>query len=176
MSGTAISDEQLRALFEAARWSPTHYNVQNWRFTYAKRDTAHWDGYLDALWKDNITWAKDAAVLLVVISKKTYAYKDRIENLHSHSFEAGAAFMAMSLEGAARGLAVHAMGGFDEAKIRAVIGLTGKDDYQVEAMVAVGNPKAGGQEYLTKRREIDQFTSEGIFAEKLTAEPHFDLL
>ncbi|KAH9395649.1 hypothetical protein TYRP_020383 [Tyrophagus putrescentiae] len=116
---------------------------------------------------------QDAAALVVVLSKKSYEYNDRTEVLHSHSFEAGAAFMALSLEGTARGLAVHAMGGFDDAKVREVIGLTGNEEYQVEAVLAVGNPKAGGVEYITKRREVEQFTSEGKFVEKVEAKPFF---
>lgn len=173
LTGTPISDEDLRALFEAARWSPSHYNVQNWRFTYSKRGSPSWEGYLGTLWEGNIAWAKDAAALVVVLSKKSYVYNDRTEVLHSHSFEAGAAFMALSLEGTARGLAVHAMGGFDDAKVREVIGLTGNEEYQVEAVLAVGNPKAGGVEYITKRREVEQFTSEGKFVEKVEAKPFF---
>ena len=40
MSGEEISDEDLMRLFEAARWAPSSYNGQPWRFIYAKRNTA----------------------------------------------------------------------------------------------------------------------------------------
>ena len=97
MDATPISDDTLMALFEAARWAPSHYNTQNWRFVYAKRDTPYWEAYLDALWDGNKAWAKDAAVLVVAMSKKSYVYNGRVVPLPSHSFEAGSAWMAMAL-------------------------------------------------------------------------------
>jgi nitroreductase len=35
MSGETIATEQLMSLFEAARWAPSSYNGQLWRFLYA---------------------------------------------------------------------------------------------------------------------------------------------
>ncbi len=49
MSGEALSDAQLMVLFEAAKWAPSSYNNQPWRFLYAKRDTAHWPRFFDLL-------------------------------------------------------------------------------------------------------------------------------
>ncbi|KAI2808336.1 hypothetical protein BLOT_006278 [Blomia tropicalis] len=166
MNGTSISDETLQILFEAARWAPSHYNTQNWRFVYAKRDSIYWEPFVDALWDGNRHWAKDAAVLVVVISKRSYIYNGNLIPLPSHSFEAGSAWFAMALEGTARGLVMHAMGGYDEQKIREIIELD-SDDYQVEAMVSIGNPTDETvSESTTSRHEIDQFISEGKFEEK----------
>ena len=39
MSGEELSDEELFSLFEAARWAPSSYNNQPWRFVYAKKNT-----------------------------------------------------------------------------------------------------------------------------------------
>lgn len=167
MNGTSISDETLQILFEAARWAPSHYNTQNWRFVYAKRDSIYWEPFVDALWDGNRNWAKDAAVLVVVISKRSYIYNGNLIPLPSHSFEAGSAWFAMALEGTARGLVMHAIGGYDEQKIREIIELD-SDDYQVEAMVSIGNPTDETiSESTTSRHEIDQFISEGKFEEKL---------
>lgn len=167
MNGTSVDDDTLMSLFEAARYNPSHYNVQNHRFVYSKRDSDSWPSFVDALWEPNQAWAKDAAVLMVVLSKKTYVYNGKTIPLPSHSFEAGSAFLSMALEGTGRGLVVHAMGGYDEEKAKAAIGLT-DDNYQVEAMVAVGNPteKTSG-ETITPRFELEKFISEGKFVEKL---------
>ncbi|MGC1930655.1 MAG: nitroreductase family protein [Candidatus Nitrosopolaris sp.] len=43
MTGEEITDEDLMGLFEAARWVPSSYNNQPWRFIYAKGDTKHWE-------------------------------------------------------------------------------------------------------------------------------------
>ena len=72
MSGEKISNEQLLSLFEAARWAPSSYNGQPWRFIYAHRETAHWDTLFNLLIPFNQGWAKNSAVLVVIISKKTF--------------------------------------------------------------------------------------------------------
>lgn len=167
MNGQPVKDEELMSLFEAARWSPSHYNTQGWRFVYSKRDSKSWNDYLDALVPGNRKWAKDAGVLIVVLSKKFSTYKGKKEEVHSHSFDAGSAWMAMALEGTARNLVVHAMGGFDHKKAAKMIGLN-SSDYRIEAMIAVGNrAKNGAPEKTTQRNEIEKFISEDVFKEKL---------
>ena len=36
----SVSDEDLRSLFEAARWAPSSYNEQPWSFIVAKKEDA----------------------------------------------------------------------------------------------------------------------------------------
>lgn len=156
------------SLFEAARWAPSHFNTQTWRFVYTKRGSKQWDQYLNALTPGNRKWASKAGVLMVVLSKLTNVHKNKPEPVPSHSFDTGSAWMAMALEGTARGLVVHAMGGFEHEKAASMIGLK-SDDYQIEAMIAVGHrdKKAGAAEKTTSRHEIEKFISEGVFTEKL---------
>ena len=66
MSGEEISQEELMRLFEAARWAPSSFNTQQWRALYARRGTEHWQTFFDLLVDANKTWAKNAAVLVVV--------------------------------------------------------------------------------------------------------------
>lgn len=59
------------------------------------------------------------------------------------------------------------MGGFDHKKAAKMIGLT-SSDYQIEAMVAIGNrAKNGAPEKTTQRNEVEKFTSEDVFKEKI---------
>ena len=37
MSGEPMTDKELMPLFEAARWAPSSYNGQPWRFIYGSR-------------------------------------------------------------------------------------------------------------------------------------------
>ena len=39
------TDEELMTVLEAARWAPSSYNVQPWRFLYAKKGSADWDKF-----------------------------------------------------------------------------------------------------------------------------------
>ncbi len=58
--------ETIMALFEAARWAPSSYNDQPWRFIYAKRNTKY-GKIFNLLAEPNKIWAKNAAVLVVII-------------------------------------------------------------------------------------------------------------
>ncbi|HJU58758.1 MAG TPA: nitroreductase family protein, partial [Nitrososphaeraceae archaeon] len=77
MTGEDIDDEDLMSLFEAARWAPSSYNNQPWRFIYAKRNTESWNKLFDLLYEGNKVWAKNAAVLAVIISRKNFEYNDK---------------------------------------------------------------------------------------------------
>src|SRR6059058_6564693 len=76
MSGEEISREELMRLFEAARWAPSSFNAQQWRALYARRGTEHWQTFFDLLVDANKTWAKNAAVLVVFISRKFFDHND----------------------------------------------------------------------------------------------------
>lgn len=136
MTGEPLDRESLRALFEAARWAPSSYNNQHWRFCYATRDGAGWETYLDLLAEGNRTWAADAGALVVVISKTTFDHAD--EPAPTHSFDTGAAWENLALEAARRGLVAHGMQGFDYDRARQVLDVP--DEFDVEAMCAVGEP------------------------------------
>ena len=134
MTGESLSEDEYLPLFEAARWAPSAFNNQHWRFLVADRDDEEWDAFVDLLNDWNQSWASDAAILAVVVSKTTFDHND--EPAPSHAFDAGAAWQNLALEGARRGLAVHAMGGFDRE--RAAEELAVPDEFAVQAMVAIG--------------------------------------
>src|SRR6266581_4786864 len=72
MSGEEISHEELMRLFEAARWAPSSFNAQQWRALYGRRGTEHWQTFFELLVDANKAWAKNAAVLVVFISRKNF--------------------------------------------------------------------------------------------------------
>lgn len=145
MSGAPMTDEELLPLFEAARWAPSCYNNQPWRFIYAKRDNPdEWRRLFDLMVEFNQGWAKNASVLVVVISKNTFDHNGK--PAVTHSYDTGAAWMSLALEATARGLVTHGMQGFDYEKARKSLGIP--DDYTVEAMIAIG--KKGKKEDLSK--------------------------
>src|SRR4030095_13817484 len=74
MSGEEIPEEDLMVLFEAARWAPSSYNNQPWRILYARRSSEHWPLFFDLLADTNKAWAKNAAALLLFVSKTTFDY------------------------------------------------------------------------------------------------------
>ena len=135
MSGEEIAEVDLFSLLEAARWAPSSNNNQPWRFIYARRNTPHWNTFFNLLAEGNQIWAKNAAALLVVISKTTF---DSDKPSRTHSYDAGAAWASFALQGSQNDLVVHGMQGFDYAKAKEILEIP--DDYQVEAMAAIGRP------------------------------------
>ena len=137
-TGETMPDTEMFRLFEAARWTPSSSNRQPWRFLYAKHDTPDWPLFFDLLKPGNQRWADAASVLLVVVSKRTAKVNDsdEVRENPSHSFDTGAACMALALQAAAMGWAAHAMAGFDAARAIAKLGVP--DDYSMECMIAVG--------------------------------------
>lgn len=134
MTGESLDEAEYLPLFEAARWAPSAFNNQHWRFLYASREDDEWNTFVDLLTEGNKAWATDAAVLAVIVSKTTFDHND--EPAPVHSFDTGAAWENLALEGARRDLAVHGMAGFDYE--RAAEELDVPDEFEVEAMVAIG--------------------------------------
>ncbi len=134
MTGETLSDEEIMSLFEAARFAPSSYNGQPWHFLYAKRETAQWPLFFNLMIEFNQSWTKNAALLILVISAKNFAHNNKPSR--THSFDTGAAWMSLALEASSRGLVAHGMEGFDY--VRAQKDLEIPDNYQVEAMVAIG--------------------------------------
>lgn len=136
MSGEALAEHEIDALFEAARWAPSCFNEQPWRFLFARRDTPSWKTFFSLLVEGNQRWASNAALLAVVVSRRAFERNER--ESRTHSFDAGAAWQCLALQGSALGLVVHGMAGFDYEGAR--INLEVPDSYRVEAMIAVGRP------------------------------------
>jgi len=134
----AIPEAALLTLLEAARWAPSSYNAQPWRFIYALRDTEDWQPIFDALVEFNQGWAKRAAALVVVASARESERADGAgrESNPWHSFDAGAAWASLAFQATLSGLAAHAMAGFDPDRLRQATGLP--EGYAIEAVVAVG--------------------------------------
>ncbi|MFH5805687.1 nitroreductase family protein [Alienimonas sp. DA493] len=168
MSGEALAEEELMRLFEAARWAPSTYNEQEWRFLYARRQTPHWDAFFGLLAEPNQAWCGKAAVLGVVLSKKTFTRNGKPNPVHT--FDSGLAYQNLSLQGAAMGLVVHGMAGFDFDKARRELNVP--EDFAVEAMFAVGRhgDPADLPEELREREEpsgrkpVGEIVCEGPFA------------
>src|ERR687898_247060 len=170
MTGEEIDNEEIMSLFEAARWAPSSYNNQPWRFIYAKRNnTESWNKLFDLLYEGNKVWAKNAAALVVVISRKNFEYNEKPSV--THQFDAGAAWENLALEAVDLGIATHAMEGFDHQKAKNNLGIP--ESYNVMAMIAIGKrgpkenltPKLQEAEFPSDRKPLTEIVMEGYFRE-----------
>ena len=167
MSAERLSEAELMSLFEAARWAPSSFNEQPWRFVYAERDGEHWPRFFDLLSEGNRRWAGAAAVLVVVLSRTTF---ERNGNpFRTHSYDTGAAWQNIALQGCRMGLVMHGMAGFDYERAREVLEVP--DEFAVEAMIAVGRPAPAevlpepvrAREFPSGRKPVTELAFPGVF-------------
>jgi nitroreductase len=121
------------SLFEAARWAPSSYNDQPWRFIYAKKDTPEWDRLFNLLVPFNQSWARNGAVLIAIVSRNTF---ENNKPSPTHSFDTGAAWENLALQASSMGLVAHGMSGFDMNRARKELSVP--DNYTIEAMAVIG--------------------------------------
>jgi nitroreductase len=134
-SSQDVSNEDLSAVLEAARWAASSYNEQPWRFFVARKsDPEAFKRFLDVLVPANQAWASSAPVLIIMAAKKKFTHNgaDNYYALH----DAGQALAHLMLQAIDVGLHAHAMAGFDHEKARKEIGIP--DEYAIGAAVALG--------------------------------------
>ncbi|MGA9530559.1 MAG: nitroreductase family protein [Candidatus Babeliales bacterium] len=168
MSGEQISKEQLMSLFEAARWAPSSFNNQPWRFIYAQKNTPFWDTLFNLLVPFNQQWVSTASILLVVFSYMRFTKTNKPSR--THAFDTGAAVQNLALEAYSQELVVHAMEGFDYDQAYQACSIP-RDDYEIHAMLAIGKPgnvqllnqELQQREEPSDRVPINTLIYEGIF-------------
>jgi nitroreductase len=175
-----VPEETLMAAFEAARWAASSYNEQPWRFVIARSEDDR-KRFLAFLMEANQAWAKDAPVLVVVCSKKTFSHNGSPNR--TYQFDAGAASAYMALGATLNGLIAHGMAGFDPDGARATLGLP--TDFDPIAVFALGYhgdsaklpAEIAAREVPVGRRPVKDSIMEGRFlpAEEKQAEAGTEL-
>lgn len=169
MDSSPVDTDALNCLFEAARWAPSTYNEQEWRFVYAHRDTDHWQDFFDLLVEANQDWCQRAGVLILAFSRTTFSRNGRPNPVHE--FDTGLAVENLLLQAAAMGLVAHAMAGFDRGQSKRALGIP--DGFEPHCMIAIGHPgnPADLPENYEKmdqnpsgRKPISQIACEGKFS------------
>jgi nitroreductase len=132
-----VSNADLRALLDAARWAPSSYNEQPWRFIVGvKSDGDAYGKLLGTLMEANRVWAEKAPVLLLTVGKRTFSHNGSDNRYAMH--DAGMALANLMIQATAMGLSVHAMGGFDLEAARREFNIP--EDYELGAAAAIGYP------------------------------------
>lgn len=141
--GSAPVDENaLRNALEAARWAPSAFNRQPWRFLVTRRGTSAHARELNSLIEFNQGWAKDAGALVVVLTQTTDATGTPLPEAQ---YDAGQAAAYFTLQAHADGLHVHQMSGFDTDAVSREFSLADNTDNPDGTLVpltviAVGTP------------------------------------
>jgi nitroreductase len=150
-----ISEHDLLTMLEAGRWAASSYNSQPWRFLWARRDTAHWNKFLDLLVPFNQSWAKNASALIVLVSNPLMRPPGAQADVpsRSHTLDAGTASGYIALQAGRMGWYAHGMVGLDVD--RAAVALSVPSGFRVEAAYAIGKlgDKASLPEMLQAREQ-----------------------
>jgi nitroreductase len=132
-----ISDTDLLAILEAARWAPSAFNGQPWRFFVGRQGDATYSQILDSLVEFNQGWAKNAASLILVAAKPT---RDDGSIHPDYQFDCGLAVAQLVIETHDRGLVAHQMTGFDKDKARTNLEMA--SEFVPVVVIAIGKQDA----------------------------------
>jgi nitroreductase len=94
-SDREVRDEDLRAILEAARWAPSSYNEQPWRYILARRsDEAAFAKAVSCLLEGNQVWARRVPVLMIAVTVTTFARNGKPNKAAQHDLGLAAATSA----------------------------------------------------------------------------------
>lgn len=133
-SSRQVSSGDLRKIFEAARWAPSSYNEQPWRFIVGLKGTETFEKIAATLGGFNQRWAPKAPVLILGVARTKFSHNGSPNAYAIHDLGAAAGFM--TLQAAALGLATHQMAGFDHDAARRAFGIP--EEYELGSAMALG--------------------------------------
>jgi nitroreductase len=129
-----VEQDKLLSLLEAARWAPSSFNHQPWRFIVATKDNpTEYNRLLSILVEFNQGWAKNAPVLILAVAK--LHFDDG--KLNRHAFhDTGLALENLVIQATALGLSTHQIAGFqvDQAREQYEI----PSEYEPATVITVG--------------------------------------
>jgi nitroreductase len=170
-NGESIPEATLFSFFEAARWAPSSYNSQPWRFIYGRAGTPSWQPIFDSLGEFNRAWAHRASALVLVLSKTGWVQpgKTEAQALVSHSFDAGAAWASLALQATLSGWHAHGIGGFDREGARRALSIPA--DHAIEAVIAIG--RKGDKAVLSEALQAREAPNQRLPLSQLVADGRF---
>lgn len=132
----SVNTEQITALLEAARWAPSCFGDQPWRFLVWDKntDTPAWQQAFDCLVPSNQAWVKDASVLILTCADTVFNHNQQPNRWAQ--YDTGAAAENLCLQAASMGLMAHQMGGFNADLTREKFNIPAQ--FTPMAMICVG--------------------------------------
>lgn len=131
-----VTKDQLVSLLEAARWAPSCFGDEPWRYVICNKsdNLQAWQSAFDCLVPGNQGWAVNAPVLLLICADTLFGHNDKPNKWAA--YDTGAATENLCLQATALGLMAHQMGGFDADQARKTFNVP--ERFQILAMVTVG--------------------------------------
>lgn len=139
-----VTDDQLRAVLEAARWAPSNGNTQPARFLVGRRNDDTYERLFALLSQRNQGWAHPAGALVLVCA----ATRNDKGELPMWEYGVGLAAENLVLQAVAEGLVAHQMGGFNREGAALVFSLP----VDVRPLVVIALGTLGSPDQLDDER------------------------
>ncbi|PKM84659.1 MAG: nitroreductase [Firmicutes bacterium HGW-Firmicutes-11] len=145
---TPVDPVDIKGVLEAARYAPSCFNEQPWRFILGDSDPIRGQIF-GLLTEKNQRWAKRAPVLILIVAQKLFEQTGKDNPWHA--FDSGTAWGFLALEAWRRGLITHGMGGFHKKDASALFDLSEHElPIAVIALGYQGDPKVLDEEQQLK--------------------------
>lgn len=128
-------EETIMQLFEAARWAPSAFNEQPWRFLYVNKNNKDaYEKLFNCLVDANKEWAKTAPVLILVMAKKNFSHNNKPN--YFHMYDTGMSVENLIIRAMENDIYVHQMAGFSADKARGNFNIS--EEYSIISVAALG--------------------------------------
>ncbi len=134
-SDRPLTPDILKAIVEAARWAPSSFNEQTWRFLLATKESPEaYEKLLNCLMEPNRVWAKDAPVLILVAAKLNFSHNGKPNRHALH--DVGLSVGNLTVQATSMDLILHQMAGFYVDKAREEFGISA--EYEPVSILVLG--------------------------------------
>jgi nitroreductase len=128
-----VSDADVLALLEAARWAASGSNAQPWRFFIARREDENFEKISQTLSGNNAVWAPKASLFIVALAQ-THTAEGKERKLAF--YDVGLAVGQLGIQATALGLSLHQMAGFEAEALATSLNIA--SDLKPLVVIAVG--------------------------------------
>lgn len=155
-----VSREQVHRLLEAARWAPSSFNNQPWRYLVLTDDDPQaLQKGRDTLMQAN-NWALNAPVL--IFSLALVSFRGKSQENWRRGYETGMSVISMAYQAVSENLVFHQMAGFSIGAVREAFGIS--EAFDIFTAIAVGAPGRedllDGQKRLMETQERTRYQPE----------------
>jgi nitroreductase len=153
--GRPVERSKILSLLEAARWAPSCFNEQPWRYlVFDESNPDYLERARGCLSKGN-EWAFKAPVLMLSVARDNFTRNEKPNRTAQH--DVGLASENLVLEAVNAGLAAHQMAGFDVERSRAEFHVP--EGFTPIAMIAIGYPYQGDVDNMPEGMRASELTS-----------------
>ena len=142
-----VEREKILRLLEAARWAPSCFNEQPWRYLVFDGSDAEALERARACLSEGNEWALKAPVLMLSVARENFTRNEKPNRTAQHDVGLGSENLV--LEAVDLGLASHQMAGFDVERSRAEFSIP--EGFTPLAMIAIGYPYYGDLDRLPEK-------------------------